>query len=240
MMCQRQQPPQPRAAGSAPQLGLRQSLRDPHAAADGSLFTGDLAFASTHRHASAPQRGGCPAAFLHAACGAVIGGGLLQGPVQAGVLGPVRVSATSESIFTDAAKVDSDAAKVDLDSVRVRQKRGLPPNHLDKKVIFCPPNAQENHRKGADVGQRAAATPQGPDYPFQSRPRPPAPLFLKCRRSASQPGPLSKSHRLCFLAAKPLSLPPPLRNQEQRTTNQKLLCQHLQPDADAECDQQAG
>jgi hypothetical protein len=99
-----------------------------------------------------------------------------------------KVDSDAAKVDSDAAKVNSDAAKVDLDSVRVRQKRGLSPNHLDGNEISCPSNAWENHRKGAGVRRRAAATPQGPGHPFRSRPRLPAPFFLKCRRADSQPG----------------------------------------------------
>jgi hypothetical protein len=100
----------------------------------------------------------------------------------------VKVDLDAAKVDLDAAKVNSDAAKVDLDSVRVRQKRGLSPNHLDGNDISCPSNAWENHRKGAGVRRRAAATPQRPGHPFRSRPRLPAPFFLKCRRANSQPG----------------------------------------------------
>jgi hypothetical protein len=100
----------------------------------------------------------------------------------------VKVDSDAVKVDSDAVKVNSDAAKVDLDSVRVRQKRGLSPNHLDGNDISCPSNAWENHRKGAGVRRRAAATPQRPGHPFRSRPRLPAPFFLKCRRANSQPG----------------------------------------------------
>jgi hypothetical protein len=67
-----------------------------------------------------------------------------------------KVDSDAAKVDSDAAKVDSDAAKVDLDAVRVRQKRGLSPNHFDGVEITPPSNAWENHRKGADVRRRAA------------------------------------------------------------------------------------